>query len=708
MKKSLLVKFLLVMVLAISVFAFTGCGSDDEETETGVTVDENEEATEEEVATEEESEEDELQPIEVGPANGVYDYKFADAELRHTFMAAAEQYLLDTQYGGVPITANAGYSLFSGRMQLASEESVPVMGFGLMSSSMGADDSTVEMEDGNPGNEGEYTLRRAYSTNPSQWNHWLQDDSGTSDVMADYLGSIYKFTFNDDYTGFDLVPSMAKDYPTPIDPEVLDTGVTVSRTWQIEIKEGLEWKFNETTDTSMITDTSITAVDFYETYKLALDEEWFRAISGGSDFITSDNSVVNAQAYVDGEAEWEDVGIRLVDDYTLEFEFEQNQSEWTVRYWLSGNGKTPINIEQYNALGDDFGLDHNSIAYTGPYYVEYYEADSVIRYNKNEIYHEADDYFYTALNTAIIEDAEMRFQEFVAGRTDVTGLPTQHFEEYANHPGLKRVPGSTTFRIMINGLETREQQIEEFPESNWVPEPILANQNFKRAMYHAVDRRYLAEDVLRTSQPMMYMYSEAYLVEAESGVPYRDTPQGMEVGDGMSRSTHGYNFEAARAFYEEALDELVAEGHYSDGDTITVEFYFFSGSDSQELMASYLKDAFEEAFESENHDINFVFDIEPKDFPSIYYDYMMIGEFDTAYGGISGSTLDAASFLSQYRSDNDGGFTLNWGIDTNVAEIPVTYTNNDGEYVTEIWSFDAIHRVLNGEVEVRDGMEVVD
>jgi ABC-type oligopeptide transport system substrate-binding subunit len=302
----------------------------------------------------------------------------------------------------------------------------------------------------------------------------------------------------------------------------------------------------------------------------------------------------------------------------------------------------------------------------------------------------------------------MEFQEFVAGKLDTVGLPSAHYEEYKSHPGLKRVPGATTFRLMINGLGNTEDQIAKFSESEWVPEAILANQDFKQGLFHAIDRKKLAEEVLKTSQTQMYLFTDAYVVEAETGIPYRATPQGMSVGADLSPSTNGYNLDAARAYYEKALDTLVAEGVYAPGDEITFEFYFFSGSEAQELLGAYLKDAFEEAFQSEKHNINVKVEALPKDFPGIYYDHMMIGEFDTAVGGISGSRLDAASFLDTYSSDNRSGFTLNWGIDTTKADITVAYTNDAGELVKELWSFDAITSVLVGEVEVIDGAEKVE
>ena len=621
-------------------------------------------------------------------------------------MAAAEDYLLHNQYAGVPLFANSQFNLYSSRMQLVSDTYMPVLAFGTAFSTMAADDSTVMMEDGEPGEAGAYTYRTAMSGNPTYWNQWEYDDSDSSDVMALYLGALYDFKFNDDKTGYVLAPSMAADYPVAIDGTELPGGKVVSNKWQISIRDGLEWKFNDTTDTSMITKTAITAEDFYETYKLALEQKWFRAISGGGDFCTSSSEVVNAQAFVDETATWEEVGIKLIDEDTIEFEFVDEQSEWNVKYFLSGFVTTPINLEMYEALGESYGTNENTIAYSGIYYVEYFESDKIIRLTKNDLYHEADEYFYTGQVITIIDDAEMRFQEFVAGKLDATALPSAHYEEYQNHPGLKRVPGTTTFRMMLNGVGTVEAQLEQFGESEWVPEPILSNQDFKMGIYHSIDRQKLAEEVMKTSQTQMYLFTDAYLVEAETGIAYRATPQGETVGADLSPSTYGYNIDAATAYFDKALDALVADGVYASGDVITIEFYYFSGSETQELMATYLKDAMEEAFVSEKHDIKIIVDIISKEFPNIYYDHMMIGEFDTSIGGISGSTLDAASFLDTYSSDNRSGFTLNWGIDTSVAEINVVYENIDGELVKELWSFDAIVSALNGEIEVADGMEV--
>ena len=646
--------------------------------------------------------------VEAALANGTYNFKFASADLRNQLMASAENYLLHNQYAGVPLFSDAGYNLYSSRMQLAAKEYLPVLRYGTEYSTMSADDSKVLMEDGKNGKAGEYTYRTAVGQNPAEWNQWKQDDATTSDLMANYYGSLYTYDFNADKTGYVLSPSMAAEDPKAIDGKELPSGKVVSKKWQIKIKDGLEWKFHPSTDISMVTDKTIDANDYYETYKLALEQKWFRAISGGGDFCTSSRKVVNAQEFVDGTAEWEDVGIKLIDNNTLEFEFADEQSQWNVKYFFGDMTLSPVQTELYKALGDKYGTNEKTIAYHGAYYVDYYENDKVIRLKKNDKYVAPDKYFFTNRVVTIIPDAEMRFQEFVAGKLDAVGLPATHYEEYKSHPGLKHVPGSTVFRLMINGLGTQEKQVAKFPDSKWVPEPILANQDFKMGIFHAMDRKKLATEVMKTSQPSMYLFSDAYVVEAESGITYRSTEQGKTVGADLSPSTHGYNLDAAKAYFDKALDKLVGEGVYKTGDEIKIEFNYFSGSETQALMASYIKDAMEAAFNSAKHNIKVTVETTPKDFPGIYYDYMMIGEFDTSIGGISGSTLDAASFLDTYCMDNRGGFTLNWGIDTSVPEINVSYENFEGKLVKELWSFDALITALNGEVKVAEGKEVVE
>ncbi|MFW6318712.1 MAG: immunoglobulin-like domain-containing protein [Bacillota bacterium] len=638
---------------------------------------------------------------------GTFNYKFASADLRHELFAAAEKYLLNTMDGGIPVFSNSGFVMYSDRMNLPVTEYVPIMGYSAMLGTMTEDDSNVEMDDGSDGEAGEYTYRTSLGQDPSTLLHWVYDDATSSDVITNFIDALYYFDFNDDKDGYEVLPSMADGMPVPVESETLDTGVEVAKTWQVNIKDDLMWTFHEDTPGASGFDDTIDAEDFIDTYKLALDEGWFRAISGGGDFFTAPQKIKNAQEYYDGEVAWTEVGLRVDDDYTLEFEFVENIDEWGVIYWLSSFVTTPINMDLYDAVGDSYGTSPETTAYNGPFVLDYWERDKIIRMSENDNFHDPDRYFITGLTMAVIEDANVRWQEFLAGRLDAGTVPTEEFEQYETDDRLLEVPGATTFRIMINGLGTPEQQQEQFPGSSYTPEPILSNYNFKRAMYFGIDRWVLAKDVMITSTPQPFHFTESYLVEPKGGVAFRMTPQADDVAEGLSPDTYGFNEDAAVDFWEAAIEEMVDDGIYEEGDRILLELAVFSGSESQALFGDYIKTQFEEIFVHEDLDIAIEVDVVPRDFPGIYYDYMMIGNFDLSIGGISGSTLDAASFLDVYADDNRGGFTLNWGIDTSTAEIEVTYDHPEYDTeVTEIWSYNALVSALNGSVTVEDGEEV--
>lgn len=666
-------------------------------------------------------------------ANGQFNYRFADSDLRHTFFAAAEGYLLDNVAGGVPLFINSSSSIYAPRVKLPVEQYVPVMGWGTSFGELTADDSTVNFSGGRTGEPGKHTWRGAFSSNPTTFNQWISDDSVSSDAAAYMLDSLYTFVFNDSMDGYEVVPSMADANPTPLNPETLDSGLVISDTWRVPVKEGLKWGFHPETDTTGL-ETDIDAQTFVDTFRHALEQGWFRARAGGSHFWATSNPVKGAQEFynfvvanndkpeaekateAELDAEWAKVGITVTDDNEIVFEFTTDLSEWNLKYWLSSNTMSPVHLGLLNREGVSYARTPQEMAFTGPYILKNYEADKALEYVRNDNFHTPELYNYDGYYFVIIERSEIIFAEFEAGHLDSAGVPLTKIEQYKDNPGLRRSPGATTFRMNINGLGTVENQKAQFPSgpgNTWVPEPILSNVNFKRALYWAIDRETLAYDVLKTSDPGVFYFSDAYLVDPSSGLAFRQTEQGLDLADRYSVDTFGYNEDLAISLFETAVNELVADGMLTLGTSanplvIELDLSIQAGSTSQAQLAEFIKNTIESTFNTVD---GLVFDItiDPVTFPGNYYDRTIPGRYDLGTGGISGSTLDAASFLEVFASDNRGGFTLDWGFDTSIADIPVTYTRPDGtEVENEYWSFDAIVSVLNGPVTVANGVEALD
>ena len=76
---------------------------------------------------------------------------------------------------------------------------------------------------------------------------------------------------------------------------------------------------------------------------------------------------------------------------------------------------------------------------------------------------------------------------------------------------------------------------------------------------------------------------------------------------------------------------------------------------------------------------------------------MMVGQFDVGFGSVSGNALNPLNFLEVLKSDNSSGFTLNWGVDTNVVSEDLYY---DGCY----WSFDSLWQAADTGAYLVDGL----
>ncbi len=644
-------------------------------------------------------------------ADGTYDFGFADEETRNTFFGAAERYLLETGKGGIPLFSNSGYIMYNtDRMDLPVDDAVPSLNWAPTYAEFLEDDEGLQIEPGVQGQPGEYTYRTGLQNSPTTMHQWEYDDADSADMITLFQDSLYYFGLNDAADNWEVKPGLASDFPQGQDLAENQYGQMTGQEFNIPIREDLEWAYHEDTDTSGFADghENITAHDFEETYRKAMEEGWFRAVAGGGDFGNPGQRILNSREFIDGEVEWDEVGIEATDDHTLALEFEVEMDTWSVQYWLTSFVMTPINLEVYDWAEEDggaYGTQPEYVAAHGPFVLDYWEDDVVLRFSENENFHDPDRHDFTNRVVRVIDGNDVRFQEFLEGNLDAAAVPGESYEEYAEHDQIHFIPGETTFRMMINGLQTQEAQQEQFPGSTYDPEAILGYESFKQALYFSMDREYLAHDVMITSTPQMYHFSDAYVVDpAGSGVAFRNTEEGEKVGEGLSPDTYGYSPDLAQDLAHEAIEQGVADGFYSEGDTIEMSFYFFSGSAPQEQMGAYIGEQIEDLFPHPELDIDFDISVESQDFPAIYFDYMMPGEFDMSVGGISGSTLDAASFLDVYSSDNRGGFTLNWGIDTSQPDIEVTY-EVDGEEVTELWSYDGIFEALMGEVEMEAGRE---
>jgi uncharacterized repeat protein (TIGR02543 family) len=625
---------------------------------------------------------------------GLYNYQYAPAEVRNAFMAAAEEWLLNTQTGGIPIYSQAYAFLLNSRVIPGLEEYLPLLGYGLEFGEMNADDSTELMMDELQGNAGEFTFRDSININPSTFNHMDGLDNETQKIMNHYLDALYTYEINANANGFVLNPSMAETDPMAVDSWDDGYGQELAYVWEITLKDNLLWTYHPDTDISSLGQDHqvLDANDFVDTFNRAINETWDLG-----EFLMMEG--------VDS--------LQLIDDLTFQINFTDPLNQWQVKKLFSSSRFSPIHIELYDLLSGDYGTSPTTTAYHGPYYLDEYVIDEYLTLKANNNFHDQSKYHYTGYTYIFNSDIEEVFQLFLAGKLDYAAIPGSQKEFYKDDSRRFLEPLGSTYRININGLGTVENQQWLFPDSTWIPEPILANQDFKTAMYFAVDRAHVTDDIFYNGIPQMFMFSDNHFLDPYTGIPYRKTVEGMGVGQGLSPETYGYNVEVAKAYWDLAIEQLFNDGVYQPGTTenwtiIDLDFYVMSTNAEQLAFGQYIKETFETIFISNQHYIKVSIHVEPKDFPNIYYDHIMKGEFDLSVGSLSSSPFSLDEFLYVFSSDNRSGLTLNWGTETSLPNILVEYQNEAGETLREYWSFNAIYRVLTGEVDIINGMEYIE
>ncbi len=421
--------------------------------------------------------------------------------------------------------------------------------------------------------------------------------------------------------------------------------------------------------------------------------------------------------------------------------------EFTAMYTLSSSLYSPIPQEFIEAIGDGdiikgakiYGTFNNRpegsamldyVICLGAYYLEGWNKQQSVIFKQNDTWVERttypDRYKIKGVKLAVIDmsnDTEKAYREFKAGKIDSCGVPISKIStERAN---AYKTKGDATFKLNVNSC-TETQWNKLFgesgtisPHSTWDVKPWMSNDNFLNGLFWSINREEFAD--ARGVQPSINYFADSYLSDPENGVSYNSTPQHREAvkyfhtveydDDGNETyNNYGFNYDKAVGYFKSAVKELADSGAIAYGTKnkptdITISINWMYQTDKTEYGED-IKKYFEDAFNDEAVCGGRVrLTVEQPDpstnWQDVYNEVMMKGQFDLAFGAISGNTYNPLNFLEVLRSDNSSGFTLNWGPDTSKVD-----EKNPIQHAGRLWSFDALWDAADHGAVV-DGGETV-
>lgn len=643
-------------------------------------------------------------------------YKGASASEKEEILGLLEKYAVENNLTGISLFEDGGYQMFSPTVTLGTDTYITGYGFGTLKEG----NITADLE--GESNTAWKRYYHTYTSNDPGTVNYMDDKTSTVGDFIEYASAAYFTTqMNPNKDGYEWVGDLAKqNRPEAVNPSSDGTATT----FRFEVKVGSELKYNTLTNNSTLKEFAgreVALEDYLTPYKIL----WNKKIgyARAAENLTSSTGIAGSYDYYnstdDGidEVAFGDVGLRVYQENGKNyFEFTLNEATtpFMAMYYVNSYMYTPVPMDFIKALGDgdvyegakawgkktDSGLTPvDTTLATGAYVLENWETDKQIVWTKNSMVDTGDFYKIQGIHIAVLKavttDSEAALNEFLANKLSACSIPETKLAQYKTDARTRQYTGSSVFKLNVNSCdeETWEALFGEngtICQTNksdyWQVEPAMSNNNFLLGLSYSINRTEFADN--RGSVPSVNYFSSNYLIDPENGISYNSTTahsNAVASRTSNGKLSDGYSLSLAQEYFYDAAKELIAQGKYKSGDTIEIEIawmYQKHITNYGEDIANYFETAFNSSKAKAVCGLTLkVTNMAVATWSDVYYSKMMVGQFDLAFGSISGNAYDPLNFMEILKSDNSSGFTLNWGTNTNTPSI---------SYDGRMWSYDAL------------------
>ena len=475
-----------------------------------------------------------------------------------------------------------------------------------------------------------YTPGGLYASDPQTWDYLATYRAADSEAICNTLDGLVEYDSENV-----MQPALAAEW------SVSEDGLT----YTFKIREGVKWVDSQGREVA-----DLTADDWVAGMQHLLDA------CGGLEYLAGSGyaNIVGVDGYLSGDiTDFAEVGVKAVDDYTLEYTLTEPTSYFLTI--LGYNPFSPMSRSYYESKGGKFGADFDNaaagysygltpddIAYCGPYLVSNYTSENTIVFTANPTYWNADNINIKTLTWLYNdgEDALKSYNDTISGVLDGAGLNASALEAakadgYMDSIVYVSATDATSYGAFLNLNRTATANFNDgtvvspkSEEDMFRSGVAMLNPHFRRAVMQALDRgtynaMTVGEDLKYTS--MINTYTPGTFVSLEEdvtisingtdttftagtyygaimqaqidadGVAIKVWDPEADGGIGSSAQFDGwYNPEAAAAELAVAVEELAANGiEVSPENPIYLDLPYFSGSESYSNRANALKQSIE-------------------------------------------------------------------------------------------------------------------
>ena len=378
--------------------------------------------------------------------------------------------------------------------------------------------------------------------------------------------------------------------------------------------------------------TPVTAGDFVYTYRKLVDPKEGHVAQSADVF-------KNAKKIRSGELSTEELGVKAIDDKTLEITLE-NPAPYLPKL-LTGSRFLPQSEKVAKEKGEGYGSSADSIVTNGPFKLEGWTGSELSwTLVKNDGYWDAANVQLQNVTVNVSKEVATSVQLFDGKQVQYTTISEQFVDQYKTQPTYHAIPKATMGYMNFN-----------------VERKITGNKHFRRAIAMAFDKAALVNNVLKDGSIVSNgLVPKGFAENPETGKDYVE-----DRGDLLT-----YNV-------EEAQKELALAKQELGMDTIEVTL-LTSDAGSAKVVGEYLQAQIQKNLPGVTLNI--------KSVPlKNRLELQRADDFDFFFGTWAPDYQDPVNFLEQYVT----GGGINFGnysseaYDKAVAEVKTTYATKPAE-----------------------------
>ena len=439
------------------------------------------------------------------------------------------------------------------------------------------------------------------------------------------------------------------DVPQPAGAETVDIS-----------DDKLVYTFHLREDATWSNGDPVVATDYEFAWQQALNPEV------ASDYAYMLYFIHNAEPYFNGEVEWSEVGVKVIDDYTLEVTLDNPLPYATDLFAFPT--LAPINQKFYEEVGaDKYATDAEYFCCNGMYELTEWSHNSEIVFEKREDYWNAAEVGPDKIVYKIITDSQAGLNSYLSREIDYTDLDSGEVVQQAEAAGFEVgvKPARSSYYLIVN-----------------TEDEFMSNQNLRLALAYAIDKQALIDTVYQNdNQPMTSFTPPAIMGAAGADGPTFQEALLEERGEMYPGSG---DLEKAQEYLQAALEEL---GCTVDELNLSID----CADDSlRRNCATFLQEQWRQNLGIENIAVN---SMQTKQVSA----NRQSGDYCMSLGGWSPDYNDAINFLDLWVTDggNNDSFWSNEEYDNLIAQA----TAEADEEVRQQYLFDA-EEILAAEMPV--------